>query len=197
MPTLPIRCLLALALMPPPAAAHAQREGKVAEIGAGASFVLPDGFVPQSGPAESGTMSWANADRTMTIDVRMRAYADGDATSSAREFDDWPGVGLAFAVGFGTTLARAVEDAVGAPCEREAVPLDHDPQRMAMLVRVDVTCGPTSEPFRYRAYAIGVLTRTRHVIIRIDNAASAFEDGEAVVDTIWNTSAVAEDHRVR
>ena len=173
-----------------------QLQGQSVSPGAGVTFSLPFAFVPQSGRPAPIVMSWVNANATVSVDAIIIAYPGGSPASAVAEFRDWPGVGRSMAASFGESSARALGKQYGVRCSYEGAPLKHDPSRMMMAMRVEVTCPTSAGPFVVRSYVLNVMTLAEQLLVRVDaypvNAASE----DSVADMIWSTVQVAPNQQM-
>jgi hypothetical protein len=164
--------------------------------GAGVSFQLPSGLTVQQGRPAPVTMSWTNAAGTVSVDAMVIGYPNGNVGAAAREFQDWPGVGRSMAASFGNSSARVLGEVYHVACTYEGIPLSHDPQRMALQIRVDVTCPTSPQPVVTRSLVLNAMTLSGEVWIRIDAPPPAFTEQNAIANEIWRTMTVAESQRV-
>src|SRR2546427_370589 len=93
-----------------------QPQTRSASPGAGVTFSLPFGFVPQSGRPAPIVMSWANAGATVSIDAIIMNYPGGSPASAVAEFRDWPGVGRSMSASFGESSAKTLGRQYGVRC---------------------------------------------------------------------------------
>lgn len=171
-------------------------QAQVVSPTAGVSFTLPPGFASQSDAPPPIAMLWRNETGTVSIAAVVLNYPNDDAAAAAAEFQDWPAVGRSMASSFGESSARMLGKQQGVRCSFDGLPLRQDQSRMAMEVRVEVTCPTSPSPLVVRSVLINVLARNQQLLLRIDAYPAAGAAQDSVAAEIWNTLTVAADERI-
>jgi hypothetical protein len=162
----------------------------------GVSFWAPSDLVSQGKQPEPIAFSWKNTSDTLSVTVASLPASEGGNAESAKEYQDWPGVGRSFVKGFGNGNAKGLGMRYGAECTFTGAPISRDLERMAIQIQVDTTCATTPEPFQLRTRLINILTRTATITVRVDSVPDGDSEAEAITAGIWKTVKVEPGQRV-
>lgn len=171
-------------------------QAETIKIKDGVTFELSTGLISQPKQASPVVAAWMNSGNTVSVTLIVMEKNESEISASAKEFNNWPSVGLSTLKGFGNSNAKTLEGVLQAPCSFTGQAEQRDVENVSYWVSVDTTC-KTAEGFNLRSRLIQILLRDAIALIRIDSNPPTEMLGEKITATIWNSIQVHPDQKAK